>query len=127
MTDADFAVFSRTERAGLAPLSDASGAHAHSQAHAALSDHLDPRDASGESALGLRRGTQTGANWAAYLDDLEANGRGSAASVLEDLDGFYRGGLGADVRAGRYPFLVGQTQNLRRAYDIDRATIVRCS
>jgi RHS repeat-associated protein len=118
MTASDFDSYASTSRAGLAPLSDSAGSHAHSQAHSALSDYLNQRH-----GLSLRQGTQHGSDWQLYLN---AVGHDSD-QVFRDMDNFYRRWLPRRVDAGDYPHLSSEMGNLRSAYTHDRATVRACT
>ncbi|MBX3271056.1 MAG: RHS domain-containing protein [Sandaracinaceae bacterium] len=107
--------FSDTSRGGLAPLSDARGAHTHSQTHGALSDMLDP-----DRALGLRRGTQHGTDWRRYLTSVGDD----PARVAADLDRFYNQWLPDQVASGRYPLISeGDVAVLRSSYESERRRV----
>ncbi|MBX3275837.1 MAG: hypothetical protein KF729_36605 [Sandaracinaceae bacterium] len=115
MIDSPSSRFFSTDRGGLAPLADTRGAHTHSQAHAALSDFLDP-----DGSLALRRGTQHGADWGRYLDSIGDD----PARVRADLDRFYRQWLPDQVAQGHYPLISdADLASMRASYDSERKTV----
>jgi hypothetical protein len=108
--------FSSTERPGLWPLSDAKGAHAHGQAHQALSDFLNEKH-----GLDMRRGTQNADDWAKYLAE-----RDTLRKITNDFDEFYEKWLPAQVKAGKYPLLVGEMPKAKASYRAERERVHGC-
>jgi RHS repeat-associated protein len=108
--------FDSTQRPGLWPLSDAKGAHAHSQAHEALSDFLNEKH-----GLDMRRGTQNADDWAKYLAE-----RDTLRKITNDLDEFYEKWLPAQVKAGKYPLLVGEMPTAKASYRAERERVHGC-
>jgi hypothetical protein len=108
--------FSNTGREGLWPLGADAGAHAHSEAHSALSDFLNE-----QHGLSLRQGTQQSGDWLAYLKK-----RDTLQKVLNDFDEFYREWLPAQVRAGKYKKLVGEMPVAKASYESERENVKAC-
>jgi hypothetical protein len=108
--------FGSTSRPSLWPLADDAGAHAHSQAHAALSDFIAE-----SHGIEMTRGTQTGADWLEYLTE-----RDSLQKVLNDFDEFYSRWLPDEIAAGNYPLLKGEGQNALDSYRSERETVHGC-
>ncbi len=107
--------FASTTRPGLAPLADTAGAHTHSQAHAALSNYLDPH-----GTLGLPNGTQHGSHWNNYLNSVQAQGHGGQ-HVLNQFHDFYHTWLPQQVAAGHYPLIsAADVTAMQHAFDHDK-------
>ncbi len=121
MIDSPSSRFFSTARGALAPLADTrgAGAHTHSQAHAALSDFLDP-----DGSLALRRGTQHGADWGRYLDSIGDD----PARVRADLDRFHRQWSPDQVARGRNPLISDAVlASMRASYDSERKPVLDSS